>query len=756
MKNTLQLLLLLLTTTFFAQNSSSPKPIIKAYNEVTGEFSVIYPFDVISLGCGVENVQINAAFITNLGSPDSYYIEQIPYSSKGYLPTAGTHVFTPAELGVPGELIDFSIDDHWGEIKSLSSDGSDLDFCFFGNSQNQFVVSTNGVLSFDTSYANSYSDWNLQNMDRIYPNANLGDNKDAILQINDVDPSSADALFDSYMFWSIVGGQGERFFTLGTHRMPMYACNGDFGYATYQTVFYETTNIIEFHIQDKPICDTWNGGYQAFGIQNADQTVGFALPGFDNLGDPIQILDLNDGFYDTNFNPNYPVHDSVSYRLIPDGVNGVTPEFGWYLNWDSVTNTGTLVSTNPILNVLQDDIPEGINITYTAVVKYTEYCSGDIYYATNEVTFSNNPIQMHIQEQNSTDDTVEFIDVEEIGICTTTDYPITAIIQNVDTSLTYTIEWTVESLGNPTTTIQTNTITADGNISYLITSGSLTPNVIYTYTCTITSDTCIFSDSVVILAQDPIPAPEGNSPVNLCDDSLTLADLIIFNTVGYDGIYWYSTETQESGTELPESTLLDNGTTYYAFQAICGCGNNECLGVLPITVNIIENIPAPIGEEDWVFCMNDNLMLSSIGLINTDGFDSIYWFSEDNSSGIPLDPSIITEDETTYYAFQGIGVCSTSLAVTVHFATCLGINDNQVINFSINPNPVRDILNIKFENINNKTSIKVYNLFGSLVYKNTFYQKNNININISNLNKGVYFIQTKMDSKTNTKKFIKL
>lgn len=349
------------------------------------------------------------------------------------------------------------------------------------------------------------------------------------------------------------------------------------------------------------------------------------------------------------------------------------------------------------------------------------------------------------------------------------------------------------------------------------------------------------SGSLSITVQLPIPAPIGDSLISLCAiDNPTLSDLPIFNTSDYDEIYWYSTETQELGTELPYSTTLINGETYYAFQAVCSCDNNDCLGVLPVTIDLIENvpapiadmdqifciqdvptledllientigystiywvsntycqegqlldsttelidgetyfayqtpnngccpdykaitvhlenaIPAPIGDENWVFCMNDSFMLSSINLTNTLDFDTIYWFSNNNSFGTPLVPSTITEDGVTYYAFQGIGVCGESLAVTVNFATCLGIDDNKITNFYIRPNPVKDVINLDFNTTNNKSTVVIYNAFGSLIYKKEFYQKNNIAINISNLKTGIYFINTKVDTSISTKKFIKL
>ena len=46
----------------------------------------------------------------------------------------------------------------------------------------------------------------------------------------------------------------------------MYSC-GDL-LATHMIVLYETTNVIDIYIQNKPTCNSWQGGVAAVGIQN--------------------------------------------------------------------------------------------------------------------------------------------------------------------------------------------------------------------------------------------------------------------------------------------------------------------------------------------------------------------------------------------------------------------------------------------------------------------------------------------------------
>jgi len=155
-----------------------------------------------------------------------------------------------------------------------------------------------------------------------------------------------------------------------------------------------------------------------------------------------------------------------------------------------------------------------------------------------------------------------------------------------------------------------------------------------------------------------IPAPEGELDPLFCETGdFTLNDIPVANNNGFFGIYWFS--DQDQTTTLNPNTALVDGVTYYAFQ---GIGN--CAAGIEITIHITELIPAPTGETEQIFCDNDVWCLLDIVISNTDDYNAIYWFDNQNQIGNPLLPHTLIEDGTTYYAFQGIGDCAVSLAVT--------------------------------------------------------------------------------------------
>jgi len=166
---------------------------------------------------------------------------------------------------------------------------------------------------------------------------------------------------------------------------------------------------------------------------------------------------------------------------------------------------------------------------------------------------------------------------------------------------------------------------------------------------------------VLILLNSEIPAPIGYSPQSFCaTEIITIAELIVNNTAGFFELFWYAT-TIPDGTPLALDTLLTNGTTYYAFQ-----GEGGCAEALAITVEILTPPPAPIGASDQYFCATVESTLEDIVVSNTDGYSNIIWYSEPWQEGAQLNPITPLVNETTYYAFQGIGICAESLAISVH------------------------------------------------------------------------------------------
>jgi gliding motility-associated-like protein len=249
--------------------------------------------------------------------------------------TVAPTTYNPFSFNGPNSIL-INIDDTWAAPISLP-----FNFCFFGNTYNQVVVGSNGVISFNTGYtAGSTCQWQINAA--IPTTVNQTPVNSIMGPWHDIDPSINQGGQTKSINWGIYGAAPCRAFVVSWTNMPMYSgtCNQNTSInATHQIVIYETTNLIDVFIQNKSTCASWNSGRAIEGIQNASGTVAVVVPGRNS---PTQWTASND-----------------AYRFTPAG----NPNFvvNWFL-------AGNQIGTGQTLNVCPTP---GVNTTYTAQATYT-------------------------------------------------------------------------------------------------------------------------------------------------------------------------------------------------------------------------------------------------------------------------------------------------------------------------------------------------------------------------------------------------
>ena len=185
-----------------------------------------------------------------------YDVVQVPYQPAPYV---GTNVIS--------DSASFLQDDVFSSVISIG-----FNFCFFDATYDSLLISTNGYVTFNTFLANQYSPWPIAA--EIPDSGGIGGTPlNAIMcPWQDMLPPSGGTI--SY---ELQGIAPYRRFVVSYNTMPMYLCTGIF--FTNQLVLYETTNVIEMNLKEKPVCDTWNGGLAIEGIQNSNGTEAYIVPG---------------------------------------------------------------------------------------------------------------------------------------------------------------------------------------------------------------------------------------------------------------------------------------------------------------------------------------------------------------------------------------------------------------------------------------------------------------------------------------------
>jgi hypothetical protein len=192
---------------------------------------------------------------------------------------------------------------------------------------------------------------------------------------------------------------------------------------------------------------------------------------------------------------------------------------------------------------------------------------------------------------------------------------------------------------------------------------------------------------------------------------------------------------------IPASFSMGNFSIDYKICEI-GYPNNCAIGNVSI---VVSNPFPPVGDAFQGMPVTGNLLgLQVIG-------QNILWYS--SLIGDPIPSTTIVEMDSTYYASQTVnGVESINkLAVTISSAP-LNIDNIDLENLKFYPNPIVDDIFIS----NDKTidEIEIISAFGNVV----MYQKINdvqCAINLTNLEKGMYFMKVDAGNDSKVLKIIK-
>ena len=277
----------------------------------------------VTIPCGQSCTNLTATAFAGRQST-SYSVTTIPYSPP-FAFNSGTPIIV-------------NTDDIWSGVINLP-----FHFCFFGNSYNNIIVGSNGVCSFNTANAATFNSWQINN---IIPSATPADMTNCIMRPwQDMDPTNS----GNSIFYEIGGTYPCRYFKVSWYQVPMYGdqnsvntthCQGQALRATQQIILYETTNVIEMYIQNKPVCSDWNNGRATQGINNANGTQAYSLFGRNNA----VWTATND-----------------ATRFTPNGANNYT--IAW-LEGGNQIGTGSTINVCPAAAT-----------TYTAQATYTD-CDG--------------------------------------------------------------------------------------------------------------------------------------------------------------------------------------------------------------------------------------------------------------------------------------------------------------------------------------------------------------------------------------------
>nr|MBC8464644.1 SprB repeat-containing protein [Bacteroidota bacterium] len=313
--------------------------------------------------CEGETVTLDATLTGATTASDTYTIIDIPYTPEAF---AGTLVTM------------------WDDSEQGPFDIG-FDFCFFGNTYDEFYLGSNGWITFSAAQPTGYVSGAIP------------------------DPASpVNSIMGPWSDWNPGTGGEIRYQTVGTAPnrslvvswidVPLYGglCTNYTG--TFQIVLRESTNFIDNYLDEKPNCpDDGAGGSNIAvqGIQNIDGTVAFVVPGrnatawtADDEGkrfepDGIPGIQWSDGTGVIGFGPSISVTPSITttYTAFADACTSIS------LQDEVIVNVSPTMTVTPTItnNMCPGDNLASIELLVTGGVTPTfDWTSTNSYTSSDE------------------------------------------------------------------------------------------------------------------------------------------------------------------------------------------------------------------------------------------------------------------------------------------------------------------------------------------------------------------------------------
>ena len=567
-------------------------------------------------------------------------------------------------------------------------------FVYNGTVYEECLISSNNYLSFDVGNAMQYSPWSINN---AVP-TNLNPLNAIMTPYQDLNPNYGGEI--EYLTYGIAPN---RVFIVRWKEIPMFSCTQELFSST--LYLFEGSNIIETHIETKPICEAWNEGAAIHALHNSNGTQA-------------------DVVFDSNINEfrNYPILWTTvndGYQFIPN-ANGVNYEIN-EIEYGTQYNSDAYLTTT---------IEGQFGCTDSMALNYNPnaYCDDNsciyplVYGCTDSTSYNYNPMA-NINDgsccyQNALTIVVNTGEVPWQSTWNLTD--INGVPMYIDMDTNYT-----PNLDSASTQFF---CMSDGcyqiNMFNWI-GGSI--DLYYNDYQFLSIEPAIGSEITTLQFCLPIEligctdefACNFDEFANEDDGSCSYPESVFQEIVVCDGIEFNGEYYNESFTTI--DTLISSGgcdslvTTTYSIQY-----SPEANMFIDFITNVL-SVQTAILPQNIEYLWNTNETTQSI-YVDTNG---VY--------------SVIVTDTTNN--------CSSSTSINVTWIELSDISENgEELYFNIYPNPSSGMFKIElFSNKNEIIDLQIINMLGETVYNKSYVNSSNINhnekVDLSNQANGIYLLK---------------
>ncbi|MEN3324305.1 T9SS type A sorting domain-containing protein [Mariniflexile soesokkakense] len=546
------------------------------------------------------------------------------------------------------------------------------------------------------------------------------------------DDGDGKAVFDLSIIWDIINSGGI------TYDMPMFenyedALNGDgnshLGFANDYYNYTNVTNPQTIYVKVEDM-----DGFGCYTILPLELVVKDCSQ--------AGVIEVN-AFHDANTNTTFDTNEikflsgTLTYEKNNDGIQHVLYTSTGIFNIISDVETDTYDIGYSIYDEFQDcyslttylyenvSVTNGSRVNYNFPVTKIKECSDVAVYLTPVnpprpgFDYSTNLIIRNLGIETISSGSVEFIKDDLVTFKS---------VSFVDSgnSITNTSTGFILNFNN----LQPNSaehVVVNMNVPVSVNLGDL-----LTSTATYSVDDLDVSNNISILTEtvigsyDPNDIAESHGPEILYDN---------FTTNDY---LYYTVRFQNVGTADAISVSIDNTLDSKLDKSTIQMLNASHDYVFTRTDN----------QLNWKF---DNIQLPSESMDEPNSHGYVYYKIKPTAGYKVSD--IIPNTAEIYFDFNPAVVTNT---FETEFITTLASKQFNVVDFSIFPNPTKGLVELIFNNkTNSKIQVDVYNIQGKLILNSEHELKNKaVQINVSNLKSGLYFLKASDGLNNVTRKLI--
>lgn len=601
-------------------------------------------------------------------------------------------------------------------------------FNFFGLDFTQAIISTNGYITFNIGLANSYSPWNINTS---IANAGSQGISNAILAPwQDINPGTG-----GMIYYSLNGTAPFRRFVVSFYQTPMFSCSNLL--FSQQIILYETTNIIETHILEKPLCLSWNNAYAIHGLVDLNGTNTVVVPGRD-------YPNIWSASYDSwRFDPsgNAFVNNLVTGKVFQDLNGNCLPdsnELG-IANRPVIANGGDFYTYTDANGNYALHVDTGTYyVTEIPPLYYTISCPSTGTYTLNF------PAQFDTSANNNFSDSILFycsdlvvdIGTTNMSRCMTEwvgiNYCNIGTVADSAAVINFTLNDSIQIINLPANVL------ALGNNNYQVEVGNVNPGQ-----CgNIAFQVHIGCDSVGTVYC--MNANIYGAITNDCDTSNNLSNdcHALIGSFDPNDLQVASQQFLQEGFVMADDIDDNDELTYLIrFQ---NTGNDTAYNVkirdlIPTELNPNSIVPGAASHNYNWLVLNGELIIDFLMINLPDSFTNepnshgfVKFKIQQNAGNLP--GTVITNQAGIYFDANP-PVITNQTFNTIPLATGITTHTHEM---AFMPNPVKDNLQLilPFENYEN-TSIQLFDVLGKNVLQQQISNKSE-NIDCSGLSKGIY------------------